>query len=109
MNSGIRMVATSVIWIAIALVLIFTGIFGDNTGSNIPITAILVGGATFSTFSIWAGANSEEKNAKAINASNASSKAKRDSRDRLARLTEQMTEEEIAELNDILEENRIRR
>jgi hypothetical protein len=107
MNSGIRMVATSVIWIAIALVLIFTGSAGDSTAR----TAILAGGAMFSTIAIWTSGNGESKDEKALSARAASTagKAKRDSRDRLARLTEQMTEEEVAELNDILEENRIRR
>ncbi|MBZ0304373.1 MAG: hypothetical protein K8J31_31850 [Anaerolineae bacterium] len=93
MRDIVRLVATGIIWSAVAIILTSGGGF---TGEMVPLAAIMGIGATISTGMIWyspSSAHSEEHEA-------ASLKSKRDHR--LTRLVDQLDEDDVYQLEELL-------
>jgi hypothetical protein len=96
MRDTFRLGATAVIWAALTIILTSST---SNVGGSATFLLIIAG--MFSTIAIWAGGNG----AGAKVTSDAAEKAKRSSRERLARLVQQMDDEEVAQLSDLLSQN----
>jgi len=94
-----RVIATAIIWTALACIMIF----GEVDTGNFISLAVLVGGAFLGTSAIWEMKHQPEKSETIVQPTE---KAKRTGNNRLARLIESMDEEDIATLEAILASRR---
>ena len=92
MGDGVRLAATSVIWLTLAAILIAAAVTG---GDMVALAFILGIAAAISTSVIW-----ESGKSKALTAENEVSKNKRNNR--LSRLVDKLDEEEVYQLEDLL-------
>lgn len=99
-----RAIATGIIWGAVTLITLVTGIFADESLGLVVFIALAA--ACISMGAIWTSAGASSSNSAA---QSSSEKAKRSSRDRIARLVQEMDDGELQELGDILEGRDARR
>jgi hypothetical protein len=100
-----RVIATTVIWAAFTLIMIFA----DVDTNNLINLAILAGAAMISTVAVWDGMNSHHSSSKQQNSFKGNEqyeKAKRSDNRRLTRLIKSMDEDDISSLEAILASRR---
>jgi hypothetical protein len=98
MREPYRLGATFVIWAALTIILTSTNSNLEGVGSVFIVLA-----AMGSTIAVWAsGINMGNQRNDVVQAAE---KSKRNSRDRLAKLVQQMDDDEIAQLGDLLSQN----